>query len=81
MSVSKKQAERQVVDQSGTVWRITEVRVWDSNGREASSLIAANERGFRRLWTFPSNWAQLDDAELANLVGKPSAKDRKQAAS
>ncbi|MEO9227245.1 MAG: hypothetical protein ABI328_12795 [Gemmatimonadaceae bacterium] len=78
MSVTKGTAERHVVDQAGTEWRITEVKVWDANGREKSSLIAAHERGFRRLWDFPSNWAALEDIELATLVCRPAGNARQQ---
>lgn len=80
MTVTNGQGERQVVDQTGAIWRITEVRVWDANGRGASSLIAAHERGFRRLWQFPSNWAELEDTELAALVCRPASKVRQKAA-
>jgi hypothetical protein len=80
MSISKQPAERQIIDEAGTIWRVTEMRVWDASGRGASSLIAAHERGFRRLWDFPSNWSELNDVELAELVSKPVRKDRRQAA-
>ena len=79
MSVAKGTAERQVVDQAGTEWRITEVSVWDANGRAKSSLIAAHERGFRRLWDFPPNWTEMEDTELATLVCKPTGKAQQQA--
>jgi hypothetical protein len=57
------------------------MRVWDANGRGISSLIAAHERGFRRLWDFPAGWAELDDVQLAELVSKPARSVRQQAAS
>jgi hypothetical protein len=64
-------AEREVVDENGISWRVTEMRVWDLVGRRSVSLIAANKRGFRRLWNYPAGWADLPDAELAALVNKP----------
>jgi len=67
----KQSPERQIMDETGTAWRVTEMRVWDANGRPANSLIAAHERGFRRLWTFPENWAELADVQLAELISKP----------
>jgi hypothetical protein len=70
----KQSPERQIVDETGTAWRVTEVRVWDANGKQANSLIAAHERGFRRLWHFPENWADLADLQLAELVSKPVRK-------
>jgi len=76
----KQSPERQIVDEAGTAWRVTEMRVWDANGRPASSLIAAHERGFRRLWNFPENWAELADLQLAELI-KPSRKAAPPAAS
>jgi hypothetical protein len=79
MSLNKGTAERQIADAAGTIWRVTEMRVWDANGRGASSLIAAHERGFRRLWDFPANWADLNDIELAELVSKPVRKVRREA--
>jgi hypothetical protein len=63
--------EREVVDENGTSWRVTEVRVWDLVGRASVSLIAANTRGFRRLWDYPAGWAALPDVELAALVSQP----------
>jgi hypothetical protein len=78
---AKQAAERQIVDESGTSWRVTEMRVWDANGRGGLSLIAAHERGFRRLWDFPADWAELGDVELAELVSKPARKGRPAAAS
>lgn len=80
MSPSKQPAERQIADESGTVWRVTEMLVWDASGRGATSLIAAHEGGFRRLWDFPANWSALSDSELAELVAKPVRKGRQQAA-
>jgi hypothetical protein len=68
---NRQSAERRIVDQSGVSWRVTEVRVWDATGREARSLIAAHERGFRRLWNFPVDWAELADVQLVELVSKP----------
>ena len=70
----KQSPERQIVDETGTAWRVTEMRVWDANGKPANSLIAAHERGFRRLWHFPENWADLADLQLAELVSKPVRK-------
>ena len=70
----KQSPERQIVDETGTAWRVTEMRVWDANGKPASSLIAAHERGFRRLWHFPENWAELADPQLAELISKPGCK-------
>jgi hypothetical protein len=78
---SQPSVERQILDETGTVWRVTEMRVWDASGRSTSSLIAAHEYGFRRLWDFPANWPELPDAELAELVSKPVRKTRSQAAS
>lgn len=72
-------AEREIVDETGTFWRVTEMQVWDANGRGASSLIAAHQRGFRRLWDFPVNWAELADVQLAELVSKPVRKGRPEA--
>ncbi|MEO7103548.1 MAG: hypothetical protein ABI311_09180 [Gemmatimonadaceae bacterium] len=72
MTTTKQAVERQIVDETGTTWRVTEMRVWDANGRGATSLIAAHERGFRRLWDFPVEWAELDDVKLAELVSKPA---------
>ena len=69
-------AERRIVDESGTAWRVSEMRIWDANGRSANSLIAAHERGFRRLWDFPSNWLELADVQLAELVSKPVRKGK-----
>ncbi|HEY8309581.1 MAG TPA: hypothetical protein VIG47_03455 [Gemmatimonadaceae bacterium] len=68
---NRRAAERQIVDQSGVWWRVREVRVWDATGHEARSLIAAHEGGFRRLWDFPVNWAELADMQLVELVSKP----------
>ena len=73
-------AERQIVDDTGISWRVTEIRVWDASGHAATSLIAAHERGFRRLWDFPANWAELSDIQLAELVSKPARKTRSRAA-
>jgi hypothetical protein len=81
MTSIKQPAERQIIDETGTIWRVTEMRVWDANGRGISSLIAAHERGFRRLWDFPAGWAELDDVQLAELVSKPARSVRQQAAS
>ena len=72
-------AEREIVDDTGTFWRVTEMQVWDANGLGASSLIAAHQRGFRRLWDFPVNWAELADVQLAELVSKPVRKGRPEA--
>lgn len=69
-------SERRIVDEGGTSWRVTEMRVWDVNGRSAASLIAAHERGFRRLWDFPANWVDMADVQLAELVSKPMQKGR-----
>jgi len=74
MTTTKQAVERQIVDESGTSWRVTEMRVWDASGRGATSLIAAHERGFRRLWDFPADWSELDDVKLAELVSKPASK-------
>ena len=73
-------AERQIVDDTGIFWRVTEIRVWDASGHAATSLIAAHERGFRRLWDFPANWGELSDIQLAELVSKPARKTRSRAA-
>jgi len=70
----KQSPEREIVDETGTAWRVTEMRVWDANGKPANSLIAAHERGFRRLWHFPENWAELADLQLAELISKPGRK-------
>jgi hypothetical protein len=75
----KQRAERQVVDETGALWRLSEMQVWDASGRGASSLIAAHERGFRRLWDFPANWADLGDAQLVELVTKPVRRLRPEA--
>jgi hypothetical protein len=74
-------AERQIVDETGVTWRVTEIRVWDASGHAKTSLIAAHERGFRRLWDFPANWGELADAQLAELVSKPARRTRARAAS
>jgi hypothetical protein len=73
---SKQPAERRIMDEAGTTWRVTEMRTWDTNGRSANSLIAAHERGFRRLWDFPANWLELGDVQLAELVSKPARKGK-----
>jgi hypothetical protein len=78
---TKPPAERQIVDETGVAWRVTEVRVWDAKGRSVNSLIAAHERGFRRLWHFPENWLEITDLELAEIVSKPGRKTRTEAAS
>jgi hypothetical protein len=78
MSTERQATERLIVDESGVQWRITEIRVWDANGRGASSLIAAHECGFRRLWHFPEDWAQMSDTDLAKLVAKPVGKISRQ---
>lgn len=80
MSLIEQPAQRQIIDESGTIWRVTEMRVWDANGHGAASLIAAHEGGFRRLWDFPADWANLEDGLLAELVSKPVRKGRQQAA-
>ncbi len=75
----KQLAERRIIDETGIWWRVTEIRVWDASGRGAVSLIAAHERGFRRLWDFPADWADLADVQLAELVSKPVRKSRPEA--
>lgn len=77
----KQSPERQVVDETGTAWRVTEMRVWDASGRAANSLVAAHARGFRRLWSFPDNWAELADLQLAELISHPGRKTSRAAAS
>jgi len=72
----KQAAERSVVDETGITWRVSEMRTWDASGRSANSLIAAHERGFRRLWDFPPNWLELGDGQLAELVSKPTRKGK-----
>jgi len=79
--VNKPLVARQIVDESGTSWRVTEIRVWDASGLGSASLIAAHERGFRRMWDFPANWADLADGQLAELVSKPIRKPRPSTAS
>ncbi len=49
----KQPAERRIVDETGTAWRVSEMRIWDANGRSANSLIAAHERGFQTAVGFP----------------------------
>lgn len=78
MTTTKQAVERQIVDESGTTWRVTEMRVWDASGRGVTSLIAAHECGFRRLWDFPADWAELDEAQLAELVSKPARAAKRQ---
>ena len=73
----KRPAEREVTDRNGVTWRVTEVRVWDANGHGAKSLIAAHERGFRRLWNFPDDWFEIEEAALAELVNQPARKVRR----
>ena len=73
---SNQPTERRIVDESGTTWRVSEMRIWDASGRCANSLIAAHERGFRRLWDFPPNWLELADPQLAELVSKPARKGK-----
>jgi len=70
MSLNKLPVERQIVDEHGTVWRVTEMRGWSASGAAETSLIAAHEYGFRRLWDFPANWSELSDDELAQLVSR-----------
>jgi len=77
----KQSPERQIVDETGTAWRVTEMRVWDATGKPANSLIAAHERGFRRLWNFPADWAELADLQLAELISKPGRKGARPATS
>lgn len=73
---SSQTTERMIVDDTGTTWRVTEMRTWDTKGRSANSLIAAHERGFRRLWDFPANWLELAEPQLAELVSKPVRKGK-----
>ena len=39
--------------------------VWYADGTSKPSLVASHTGGFRRIWDFPADWAQLGDSELA----------------
>lgn len=68
---SKKELVREVVDTNDIVWRVREVRLWNSAGKQVNSLLAERAGGFRKLWSYPSDWAELNDLELGNLINDP----------
>lgn len=68
---SKKELVREVVDTNDVVWRVREVRLWNSAGKQVTSLIAERAGGFRKLWSYPSDWAELNDLELGSLINDP----------
>ena len=67
----KQEVVREVVDTNDVVWRVKEVRVWTSAGKQVNSLIAERAGGFRKLWSYPSDWADLNDLELGTLINDP----------
>ena len=61
---------RRFVDSEGIHWRVFEHRaVFDRRSRP--TLIFESTNVVRRVRTFPENWFQLSDEELAHLSRRP----------
>ena len=61
--------ERDVFTDTGTLWRVREARVHQVPGAAAETcLIFDSVSVCRRLWTYPSRWAELADSALLELM-------------
>lgn len=69
-STGTPRTERVFVDEDGARWRVFEQAFSPYDRRSGTSLIFANDAAVRRVREFPSNWAELSDAELAALSWK-----------
>lgn len=56
-----------MLDEHGAHWSIFEQAFADFDRRRGLSLIFSSESAVRRVRDYPSNWAQLSDAELMAL--------------
>lgn len=62
--------ERTFVDADGARWRVFEQPFADYDRRRGLSLIFASDSAVRRVRDYPTNWAQISDAELIALSWK-----------
>ena len=72
---SSNEPVRDVVAADGVVWRVREVRDWNSVGKQVKSLLAERAGGFRKLWSYPGNWSELSDVQLGALINDPVPTD------
>ena len=57
---------------SGVCWTVREASAARTPGAQADRCLIFDSDGIvRRLWTFPSNWRELDDAEIFALLDAP----------
>ena len=60
--------QRAFIDVDHVAWIVREcVAPRDACPRGTRCLIFESEGRARRVWTYPSNWRELDEAELARL--------------
>ncbi len=63
---------RDIVDESGAHWRVTEARANDVPGAQASHcLIFDSENVCRRLWRYPADWMRLPEEVVLTLMDLP----------
>lgn len=71
---------RQLVDALGREWRVYERgSSMDSPLPARNSLVFDAEGIVRRLWQYPTSWAELPDDALLGLMEDPSGQRRKSA--
>jgi hypothetical protein len=58
---------RAFVDADGTRWQVYEQAFAEYDRRRGMSLIFASDAAVRRVRTYPDNWYELSDADLAAL--------------
>jgi hypothetical protein len=60
---------RVVYDETdGTSWRVVELDTSETPGaRRATCLLFMSSGGFRRVWNYPSDWADLSPEQLMQL--------------
>ena len=59
---------RRFVDHLARAWSVREVRAPDARfSIRPTCLVFETERLARRVWNFPVNWRELDEAELEQL--------------
>lgn len=72
-SAQPEQAEERVrifVDADGTRWRVHEMTFSSYDRRRGQSLIFWSEGAVRRVRSYPANWHELSDGDLALLSWK-----------
>ena len=76
---SSEQRARMIVDDRGTEWEVYDESVWTLElalewdflpQPENPGLIFSSSAGRRRLWPCPTQWQNLSDAELLELLAK-----------